>query len=107
MLNAIINWSLQHRFLVILATVVFVCFGVYAMGEINIDAFPDPTPVQVQINSPAPGLSPEEVERQLTSRVEQERAGMPRWEQLRSTTRYGLSQVVVNFQDGTDIYFAR
>jgi cobalt-zinc-cadmium resistance protein CzcA len=107
MLNAIIDWSLGHRFLVIMATVFFFCIGVYAVGSINVDAFPDPTPVQVQINGMAPGLAPEEVERQLTFPVEQALGGLPRVEEVRSITRFGLSQVVVNFQDGTDIYFAR
>jgi cobalt-zinc-cadmium resistance protein CzcA len=107
MLNGIINWSLHHRFLVLLVTVVFIALGVTTIGSINVDAFPDTTPIQVQINAVAPGLAPEEVERQLTFRVEQALGSLPRVEQLRSTTRFGLGQIVVNFEDGTDIYFAR
>ncbi|HLN29642.1 MAG TPA: CusA/CzcA family heavy metal efflux RND transporter [Gemmataceae bacterium] len=107
MLNWIIDWSLRFRLIVALATIVFVGFGVGIIHSINVDAFPDTTPVQVQINAVAPGLAPEEVERQLTFPVEQTLAGLPRVEQMRSTTRFGLGQVVVNFQDGTDIYFAR
>jgi cobalt-zinc-cadmium resistance protein CzcA len=107
MLNNIIEWSLEHRFLIILATVIFVGGSLYAVAAINIDAFPDTTPVQVQINAPAPGLAPEEVERQLTFPVEQSLGGLPHLQEVRSTTRFGLAQVVVTFEDGTDIYFAR
>jgi cobalt-zinc-cadmium resistance protein CzcA len=107
MLNGIIDWSLRHRFLVLMATLLFVCGGVYATSSVNVDAFPDTTPVQVQINAYAPGLAPEEVERQLTFPVEQALGGLARLQQMRSITRFGLGQVVVNFQDGTDIYFAR
>src|SRR2546423_1761312 len=107
MLNQIIEWSLEHRFLIILATIIFTGGSLYAVGAINIDAFPDTTPVQVQINAPAPGLAPEEVERQLTFPVEQSLGGLPRVQEVRSVTRFGLAQVVVSFDDGTDIYFAR
>ncbi len=107
MLNGIIDWSLRHRLLVILATALFVLGAIWVVWAINVDAFPDTTPVQVQVNSYAPGLAPEEVERQLTLPVEQSLGGLPHLEQLRSITRFGLSQVVVNFRDGTDIYFAR
>jgi cobalt-zinc-cadmium resistance protein CzcA len=107
MLNAIIDWSLHHRLLILLAAALFIGVSLYVVGEINVDAFPDPTPVQVQINAPAPGLAPEEVERQMTFPIEQALGGMPRLEEVRSITRYGLAQVVVTFQEGTDIYFAR
>src|SRR5438067_9129369 len=107
MLNHIINWSLEHRLLIILATILFTGGSLYAVGAINIGAFPDTTPVQVQINAPAPGLAPEEVERQLTFPVEQSLGGLPRVQEVRSVTRFGLAQVVVSFDDGTDIYFAR
>src|SRR5438874_11578094 len=107
MLNKLIEWSLEHRFLIILATIIFIGGSIYAVGAINIDAFPDTTPVQVQINAVAPGLAPEEVERQLTFPVEQSLGGLPHVEQVRSITRFGLAQVVVTFEDGTDLYFAR
>jgi cobalt-zinc-cadmium resistance protein CzcA len=107
MLNKIIEWSLEHRFLVLLATLIFVGGSLYVVDAINIDAFPDTTPVQVQINAPAPGLAPEEVERQLTFPVEQALGGLARLEEVRSVTRFGLAQVVVSFEDGTDVYFAR
>src|SRR5437899_164810 len=81
--------------------------GAVSMRYLDIDAFPDTTPVQVQINTVAPALGPEEVEQQITFPIEQVIAGLPRLHQLRSVSKFGLSQVVVTFADGTDIYFAR
>jgi cobalt-zinc-cadmium resistance protein CzcA len=107
MLNGIIEWSLRNRFLVVVAALLAAGVGVWAVLGLSIDAFPDTTPVQVQINTTAPGLGPEEVERQITYPIEQALSGLPRLEQLRSLSKFGLSQVVVVFADGTDIYFAR
>ncbi len=107
MLNWIINWSLRHRLLVILGTLVFVAWGVYSMAHLPIDAFPDTTPVQVQINTVAPALSPEEIEQQITFPVEVAISGLPGLSGVRSVSKFGLSQVTVTFEDGTDIYFAR
>lgn len=107
MLNWIIDFSLRHRALVILAVLVFAAAGVVSLRHLDIDAFPDTTPVQVQINTVAPSLSPEEVERQITFPVEQAISGLPGLEMLRSISKFGLSQVVVTFDDGIDIYFAR
>src|SRR5262249_55115485 len=107
MLNAIIDWSLRHRFLVLLGACLFIGLGAWSMSQLNIDAFPDTTPVQVQINTIAPGLGPEEVERLITFPVEQPIGGLPRLEQVRSISKFGISQVVVTFADGTNIYFAR
>ncbi len=107
MLNAIIDWSLRNRFLVLAGALVFIVLGAWSLSQLDIDAFPDTTPVQVQINTIAPGLAPEEVERQITFPVEQAINGLPRLQQLRSISKFGLSQVVVVFTDGTDIYFAR
>ena len=107
MLNWIITWSLRNRFLVILGSLLFAGLGAMALRHLNIDAFPDTTPAQVQINTTAPALSPEEVERQITFPVEQALGGLPRLENLRSISKFGLSQVVATFADGTDIYFAR
>ncbi len=78
-----------------------------SLRYLDIDAFPDTTPVQVQINTVAPSLAPEEVEQQITFPIEQALSGLPGLEQLRSISKFGLSQVVVTFEDGTDIYFAR
>ena len=77
MLNAIISWSLNNRFAVLVGAMCFVLLGWVALRQLNIDAFPDTTPVQVQINTFAPGLSPEEVERQITFPVEQSISGLP------------------------------
>ncbi|MBS0263767.1 MAG: efflux RND transporter permease subunit [Planctomycetes bacterium] len=106
-LNRIIDFSLRNRVLVILATLAAGVAGVLALQHLDIDAFPDTTPVQVQINTTAPALSPEEVERQITFPIEQAISGLASLEQMRSISKFGLSQVVVVFRDGTDIYFAR
>ena len=107
MLNWIIDFSLQHRLLVIVVALSFAVIGAVSLGHLDIDAFPDTTPVQIQINTVAPSLSPEESERQITFPVEQAISGLPGLETVRSISKFGLSQVVVTFRDGTDIYFAR
>ena len=107
LLNAVIDWSLRNRFIVVAATVLLAVFGVLAWRNLDIDAFPDTTPVQVQINTPAAGLSPEEVERQITMPIEQALGGTPRLQRMFSLSKFGLSQVTVVFDDGTDIYLAR
>jgi cobalt-zinc-cadmium resistance protein CzcA len=107
MLTALIDWSLRNRFIVLAGAACFVVAGLLSLQRLNIDAFPDTTPVQVQINTIAPGLAPQEVENQITAPVEQAIGGLPALEQVRSVSKFGLSQVVVTFEDGTDIYFAR
>src|SRR5262245_6825974 len=107
MLNRLIDFALHNRLLVILGALAFVATGAVALRALDIDAFPDTTPVQVQINTTAPALTPFDVETQITIRIEQELSGMPRLQQMRSVSKFGLSQVVVTFEDGTDIYFAR
>jgi cobalt-zinc-cadmium resistance protein CzcA len=107
MLNWIIDFSLRYRALVLIATVVLAVAGAVSLLFLDVDAFPDTTPVQVQINSVAPALGPEEIEQQITFPIEQVISGLPKLEQLRSVSKFGLSQVVVTFRDGTDIYFAR
>src|SRR5947209_1909997 len=107
MLTALIDWSLRNRFVVLAGTACFVVAGLISLQHLKIDAFPDTTPVQVQINTIAPGLAPQEVENQITAPVEQAIGGLPGLEQVRSVSKFGLSQVVVTFEDGTDIYFAR
>lgn len=107
MLNWVIDFSLRHRFFVILAAAVFAVAGALSLRYLDIDAFPDTTPVQVQINTVAPALGPEEVEQRITFPVEQAIGGLPGLEQMRSVSKFGLSQVVVTFKDGMDIYFAR
>ena len=107
MLNALISWSLNHRITVLVLTAVAVVAGMFALRHLDIDAFPDTTPVQVQVNTVAPALSSEEVERQITMPVEQAIGGLPKIELVRSISKFGLSQVTVVFADGTDIYVAR
>jgi cobalt-zinc-cadmium resistance protein CzcA len=107
MLNRVIDLSLRHRFFVLLATLAVVVAGVIAFRRLPIDAFPDTTPIQVQINTVAPALSPLELERQVTFPVEQAISGLPGLTEVRSLTRFGLSQVTVIFEDGTDIWLAR
>jgi cobalt-zinc-cadmium resistance protein CzcA len=107
MLDTIITWSLRHRAVVLLAWLGIAVGGVIAFARLPIDAFPDTTPVQVQVNTVAPALSPLEIERQITARVEQGISGLPDLVEVRSLSRFGLSQVTVVFEDGTDVYRAR
>ena len=107
MLNAVIDSSLKYRWLVVLGAAALAAAGAVSLRYLDVDAFPDTTPVQVQVNTVAPSLGPEEVETQITAPVEQALAGLPRVGQMRSVSKFGLSQVVVIFDDGTDIYFAR
>jgi cobalt-zinc-cadmium resistance protein CzcA len=107
MLNGVISWSLNHRFVVIVAVLLCAGLGGYSLRYLAIDAFPDTTPVQVQINTVAPELGPEQVERLITFPVEQAISGLPGLESVRSVSKFGLSQVVVNFEDGTNLYLAR
>ena len=107
MLTKIIDFSLHHRAIVIIATLAIVIGGGIAVRHMDIDAFPDTTPVQVQINTVVPSLGPEEVETQVTFPIEQAISGLPKLQHLRSISKFGMSQVVVIFQEGTNIYFAR
>ncbi|MBX3367409.1 MAG: efflux RND transporter permease subunit [Phycisphaeraceae bacterium] len=107
MLNWIIDWSLRNRFIVIVASLLFAGLGVMALKDLDIDAFPDTTPVQVQINTVAPSLGPEEVERQISFPVEQALGGLPHLQNVRSVSKFGFSQVVVTFDDGMSIFLAR
>ncbi len=107
MLNWIIGWSLRNRLLVVVGALAFVIWGAVSLRHLPVDAFPDTTPVQVQINTVAAALSPEEIEQQVTLPIESAIAGLPGLVDVRSLSKFGLSQLTVTFQDGTDIYFAR
>ena len=107
MLDKIIGFSLHQRWFVLGAALLLCTLGIYNYHRLPIDAVPDITNVQVQINTEAPGYSPLEAEQRITFLVETAMAGLPRLEYTRSLSRYGLSQVTVVFKDGTDIYFAR
>lgn len=107
MFEKLIRVAIEHRWLVLLAVFGMAAIGVFNYQKLPIDAVPDITNVQVQINTQAPGYSPLETEQRVTYPIETVMAGLPNLEQTRSLSRYGLSQVTVIFKDGTDIYFAR
>jgi len=107
MFEKIIRFAIDQRWLVLLMTLGMAALGVYNYQQLPIDAVPDITNVQVQINTAAPGYSPLESEQRITFPIETVMAGLPGLEQTRSLSRYGLSQVTVIFEEGTDIYFAR
>lgn len=107
MFEKLIRFSIEQRWLVLLAVLAMAALGVLNYQKLPIDAVPDITNVQVQINTQAPGYSPLETEQRVTYPIETVMAGLPNLEQTRSLSRYGLSQVTVIFKDGTDIYFAR
>lgn len=106
-MRRLISFSLQQWVLVLALTGLLAAVGLWSMFRLPIDAVPDVTNVQVQINTNAPALSPLEVERQITLPVELAMFGLPELEEIRSLSKFGLSQVTVVFHDGTDIYFAR
>jgi cobalt-zinc-cadmium resistance protein CzcA len=107
MLNGIINAAMNNRLAVLAGVLVLVVAGASALSSLNVDAFPDTTPIQVQINTVAPSMVPEEVEKLITFPVELALGGLPGLQQIRSISQFGLSQAVVTFADGTNIYFAR
>lgn len=107
MFERIIRFAIDQRWLVLLLTLAMAIFGVFSYQKLSIDAVPDITNVQVQVNTSAPGYSPLETEQRITFPIETVMAGLPHLEQTRSLSRYGLSQVTVIFREGTDIYFAR
>ena len=107
MFERTIRFAIEQRWLVLLAVLAMAGLGVYNYQKLPIDAVPDITNVQVQINTGAPGYSPLETEQRVTFPIETVMAGLPGLLQTRSLSRYGLSQVTVIFKDGTDLYFAR
>ena len=107
MLTRLIDLCLQNRPVVLAGTVVLAVIGVASFAQLPFDAYPDTTPVQVQVNTTAPALSPLEVERQITYPVEQAISGLPGLTEVRSLSKFGFSQVTAIFDDDTDIYLAR
>ncbi len=107
MIDAILHTAIARRWLVLAAVTAIALLGVWNYQHLPIDAVPDITNVQVQINTEAPGYSPLETEQRITYPVETALAGLPKLSYTRSISRYGLSQVTVVFEEGTDIYFAR
>ena len=107
MLESIVHFSIRQRWLIMMIVIGLMALGIYNFNRLSIDAVPDITNVQVQINTEAAGYSPLEVEQRVTFPIETVLAGIPKLDYTRSLSRYGLSQVTVVFEDGTDIYFAR
>jgi cobalt-zinc-cadmium resistance protein CzcA len=107
MLSRLIQFSLAQRLFLVLATVLLAAAGWYAYRGLPIDAFPDVASTQVKIIMKAPGMTPEEVESRIAVPIEVEMLGIPDTRTLRSVTKYGLVDVTIDFQDGTDIYWAR
>jgi len=107
LLERLVRGAIAQRWLMMGLTLALVLLGTWSFSKLPIDATPDITNVQVQVNTAAPGYSPLESEQRITYAVETAMAGLPALEQVRSLSRYGLSQVTVVFDDGTDLYFAR
>ena len=107
MIESILRLAIERRYLFLSFILVIFALGIWSYQKLPIDAVPDITNVQVQINTTAPGYSPLEAEQRITYPVETALAGLPRLSHTRSLSRYGLSQVTVVFEEGTDIYFAR
>ena len=107
MLERIVGLSIRQRWFVLALVALVSALGVWSALRLPIDAVPDITNVQVQINTEAEGFSPLESEQRITFPIETAISGLPKLEYTRSISRYGLSQVTVVFEDGTDIYFAR
>ncbi|AOW77845.1 cytochrome-c peroxidase [Colwellia sp. PAMC 20917] len=107
MLNKMIDWSIDNRLLVVIALITTMAAAIIAIPNLNLDAFPDVTNVQVAINTEAPGLAAEEVEQLITYPIEAVMYALPDVKQVRSISKTGLSGVTVVFKEGTDIYFAR
>jgi cobalt-zinc-cadmium resistance protein CzcA len=107
MFDSLIRFVIARRALVVAATIGMALLGFWSYSRLPIDAVPDITNVQVQVNTEAPGYSPLEAEQRITQPLEAALAGLPGMQETRSLSRYGLSQITVVFEDGTDIYFAR
>src|SRR4051794_31270889 len=107
MIHRLLEFSLRQRTFVLLATLVLVGCGLWSVVRLPIDAVPDITNVQVQINTAVAALAPEEIETLVTFPIESEMASLPGMVELRSLSKFGLSQVTMIFEDGTDIYRAR
>ncbi|HJL62872.1 MAG TPA: efflux RND transporter permease subunit, partial [Candidatus Marinimicrobia bacterium] len=106
-MNKIIEFSLKNRIYIILFFIICFGYGVRTIFRIPVDAFPDTTPIQVQINAVAPNLNPSEIEQQITLPIELSISGLPGLINVRSISKFGLSQIVVTFNDETDIYNSR
>ena len=106
-MTRLVHAALRNRLLVLTLFALACAMGIVRLVQLPIDAFPDTTPVQVQINTVAPALSPEEIEKQITLPVELSIGGLPGLQSMRSVSKFGLSQVVVTFSDDVEIIDAR
>ena len=107
MLATMIRFSLTQRLMMLLAVVLLAGTGWYAFQKTPIDAFPDVSTTQVKVIIKTPGMTPEEVEERITALIEVEMLGIPRMTMLRSVAKYALTDITVDFEEGTDIYWAR
>ena len=107
MLNRLVQFALAQRLFVLLAAALLAGAGWYAFKNLAVDAFPDVSSTQVKVIMKAPGMTPEEIESRIAIPIEVEMLGIPKQRMLRSVSKYGLVDVTVDFQDGTDIYWAR
>ena len=106
-MNKIIGFALSRRFFVLLLALAILGFGVKTYNELPVDAFPDISPTQVKIIMKSSGMTPAEVESRITTPIELKMVGIPHETMMRSTTKYGLCDITIDFEDGTDIYWAR
>src|SRR3989338_1498936 len=107
MMTRILEWTFKNRLTVILFFTVGAAIGLYAVSITPVDAVPDITPVQVMVNTKTGALDPEQIEKTVSFPIETDMSGIAHVKDVRSLSKYGLSQVVINFEDGTDIYWAR
>ncbi len=107
MINALIRFSISQKLIVLLLVAIMAAAGSYSLINLPIDAVPDVTNVQVQVLTGAPSLAPLEIERQITFPIEVAMSGLPNVEEIRSVSKFGISNVTIVFSDDTDIYFAR
>ncbi|HPF47824.1 MAG TPA: efflux RND transporter permease subunit, partial [Emcibacteraceae bacterium] len=107
MLDKLIQFSLTQRLIVLLLAVLVIAGGWVSFGDTPIDAFPDVSSTQVKIILKAPGMTPEEIEQRITAIIEVEMLGIPNQSMLRSISKYALTDITIDFEEGTDIYWAR
>jgi cobalt-zinc-cadmium resistance protein CzcA len=107
MFTKLLEFALTQRLLVVALTLLLIGAGVSAYRDLPIDAFPDVSPTQVKIIMKAPGMTPEEVETRIVAPIELEMLGIPKQDVLRSTSKYAIADITINFNEGTDIYWAR
>ena len=107
MIERVVRFALANRGLVLMGALLLIAAGCWSAARLPLDAVPDVTNVQVQVNTEVPGMGPVEIEKLVTVPIETALSGLPRVEEVRSLSKYGLSQVTVVFHDGVDIYFAR